>query len=123
MIGHIKFSDLVPYRTRNKRKFQYLSEIARVTHNISSKQQHRIVSMHVGCTYKYICGFNRSVSCATTKLKSMTKVDCIWQMRFKLSRVAEAHFNTRMTEIPPLLDVFLYHAFKRHVLTFLSTEH
>jgi hypothetical protein len=34
--------------------------------------------------------------------------DCIWQVRFKLSRVAEAQFNTRMTEIPQLLDVFLY---------------
>ena len=47
--------------------------------------------------------------------------DCIWQVRFKLSRVAEAQFNTRMTEIPPLLDVFLYHASKRHVLIFLRT--
>jgi hypothetical protein len=42
-------------------------------------------------------------------------------VRFKLSRVAEAQFNTRMTEIPPLLDVFLYHASKRHGLIFLST--
>ena len=31
--------------------------------------------------------------------------DCIWQVRFKLSRVAEGQFNT---EIPQLLDVFLY---------------
>ena len=44
-------------------------------------------------------------------------------MRFKLSRVAEAQFNTRMTEILPLLIVFLYHALKRDVLTFLSTGH
>jgi hypothetical protein len=34
--------------------------------------------------------------------------DCIWQVRFKLSTVAQAQFNTRMTEIPQLLDVFLY---------------
>jgi hypothetical protein len=31
--------------------------------------------------------------------------DCIWQVRFKL---AEAQFNTRMTEIPQQLDVFQY---------------
>jgi hypothetical protein len=49
--------------------------------------------------------------------------DCIWQVRFKLSRVAEVPFNTRMTEIPPLLIVFPYHAPKRHILTFLSTGH
>jgi hypothetical protein len=34
--------------------------------------------------------------------------DCIWQVRFKLSTVAQAQFNTRMTEIPQLLDVVLY---------------
>ena len=49
--------------------------------------------------------------------------DCIWQVRFKLSRVAEAQFNTRMTEIPPLLIVFLYQALKRDILTFLNTGH
>ena len=49
--------------------------------------------------------------------------DCIWQVRFKLSRVAEAQFNTRMTEIPPLLIVFPYNASKRHIITFLSTGH
>ena len=37
--------------------------------------------------------------------------DCIWQVIFKLSRVAEAQFNTRMNEIPQLLDVFLYKHF------------
>jgi hypothetical protein len=31
--------------------------------------------------------------------------DCIWQVRFKLSRVVEAQF---VTEIPQLLDVLLY---------------
>ena len=45
----------------------------------------------------------------------------IWQVRFKLSRVAEAQFNTKTTEILSLLDVFLYYASKGHVLTFLST--
>jgi hypothetical protein len=49
--------------------------------------------------------------------------DCIWQVRFKLSGLAEAQFNTRITEIPSLLDVFLYHASKGHVLIFLSTEY
>src|ERR1700685_3625793 len=78
--------------------------------------------MHVGCIYKYICNFKRSVSCAATKLKSRG-FDFIWQVRFKLSRMAEAQLNTRMTEIPPLLDVFLYHASKRHILTFLSTRY
>jgi len=34
--------------------------------------------------------------------------DCIWQVIFKLSIVAEAQFNTRMDKIPQLLDVFLY---------------
>ena len=47
--------------------------------------------------------------------------DCIWQVRFKLSRVAEAQFNTKMTEIPPLLDVCLCHALKKYVLIFLNT--
>jgi hypothetical protein len=34
--------------------------------------------------------------------------DCIWQVRFKLSGVAEGQFNTRMAEIPQLFNVFLY---------------
>ena len=77
--------------------------------------------MHVGCIQKYIWDFKKSLSCATTKLKSMT--DCIWQVRFKLGRVAESQFSTRMTEIPPLLDVFLNDSSKRHILTFLITEY
>jgi len=34
--------------------------------------------------------------------------DCIWQVIFKLSRVAELQFSTRMNETSQLLDVFLY---------------
>jgi hypothetical protein len=33
---------------------------------------------------------------------------CIWQVIFKLSRVAELQFNTRMNGTSQLLDVFLY---------------
>ena len=78
--------------------------------------------MHVGWPYKSICDFKRSV---TVCVMCYNKIeihdqgfDCIWQVRFILSRVAEAQFNTRMTAITPLLDAFLYYASQRHVLIF-----
>jgi hypothetical protein len=41
-----------------------------------------------------ICDFRRPVPCAASKLKSMAQVLTV--VIFKLSRVAEVQFNTRM---------------------------
>ena len=43
--------------------------------------------------------------------------DCIWQVIFKLSRVAELQFNTRVNGCIPI------YASRRHIQTFLNTRY
>ena len=72
--GFVNDINWVSKLTWNLGNFRSSHYIASVTHRISSEQKHKIVSMHVGCIYKYICDFKRSISCAISKLKSMARV-------------------------------------------------